>query len=319
MRISEETKREQYRIIYEALYGIPRIYLKDLAEKLRIDPRAAGNRLREACDQEYIVGPGIRKRSFRNLSEYMYFVNCKDPELLYMKLREDPRVVYHAKASGFCNLWITARERMNIEGDVLVEGCRSDCFIPYTPNRSWGKALEIITRKIDTFDPTDYQPKESIKTHLDQTIEWDNEDETLYRYFKYNLRKSLEDVMKRNLISCSKLYNFLGRLPETCTIALGYYPDTLRAYDSYLFMFDTHYEDFIIDLFSEFPASVLLFKVSNKLLAFASMPWQVIRNTDLGMTGQEVYIPYLLVNLGKKGIINNKEYTIVEYYWRKSL
>ncbi len=170
-----------------------------------------------------------------------------------------------------------------------------------------------MRKEIKTFDPRTYVNKNTIKTHFNETIEWDEQDELMYRYFKYSLRNSLSPVMKEYEIPKDKIYEFLDRLPETCTIGLGYYPEMLLTYDNYLFMFETDYEDFIIDLFSEFPTTTSFFKVSNKLFIFAHVLKKFMKNTESQNTVEDWYIPLIMVELSKKGIIKEKTRGIIGY------
>jgi hypothetical protein len=125
--------------------------------------------------------------------------------------------------------------------------------------------------------------------------------------------------MKECQISAEKMYHFLGRLNETCTIHTSYYPKTLPMYDSYLLMIETDYEDFIIDLFSKLPSSVSFFRVSNRLFISAYVPWRYIRDSDLQISASEYSIPFLLLELKRKGIVKSKDYVIVEYSMRKDI
>jgi len=113
MKISGQTRKKQRRAIYEELFRAPRIYYQDLAEIIGINWKTVKIRLEEAIDLQCILGPELRKRSYENLKEYVYLLNCKDPEFLYLKYRKDPDVIYHAKAIGFCNLWIVAKQKMS--------------------------------------------------------------------------------------------------------------------------------------------------------------------------------------------------------------
>ncbi|MBU7048006.1 MAG: hypothetical protein HXS54_16325 [Theionarchaea archaeon] len=318
MRLTIQQKRKQYRIIYDAIWEDPRIFVKDLALLLGCTPTAAGNRLKESTENDFIIGPEIRKKSYNNLKEYMYFIKCKDPEHLYMNLREDPHVIYHAKTSGPYNMWIIAKEKMDVKEEIVLEGYRSDYYIPHAPDHTWKTALEIMEEKINAFHPDTYQPRHIIKTHFDETIDWSIEDETLYKYFKYNLRNNIEPVMKKYQISAWRVYIFLNNLPATCTVFADYYPDSISSYDPYLFMIETDYEDFVIDLFSELPTTASFFKISGNLFLCIYIPKKFARGTDLNLSNK-LYIPLILVNLLEKGIIRNKEHVIIEYSKGKKL
>ena len=319
MRLTLEQKRKQYRTIYEAIWQTPRIFVKDLALLLDSTPAAATNRLKEAYDSGYIIGPEIRKKSYSNLKEYMYFIKCKNPELLYMKLRGDPNIIYHAKTSGFCDLWVIAKEKIDVKGEIILEGHRSDYQTSFASNNTWDTALKIMEAKIGSFNSRFCRHLQLPRTHLRRTINWSTKDEFLFRYFKYKLRRNLKPVMKDHRISAEKVYDFLNNLPNTCTIHTSYYPDSLPIYDSYLFMFNTNYEDFIINLFSELPSSVSFFKIDDELFASMHIPWQVVRKSDLQEASKDFYIPHLIVNLLEKEIIKKREYALVEYSWKKYL
>jgi hypothetical protein len=317
MMNSRKDWERDYRTIYDMFWENPRC--PDSVIATILGARIAATRLEMAYGSGYIVGPEIRKKSYKNLREYMYLINCDDPELLYMELREDPNIIYHAKTIGFCNMWIIASNRIRIGGKIISDGFRSDYYVPYAPNHSWKNAIEIMRKKIMNFNPETYNPQGIIQTHFDETIDWDSEDELLYRYFKCDLRGQYTPIIKDLRIAKDKADSFLGRLNETCTIHTHYYPKTLPMYDSYLLMIDTDYEDFVIDLFSKLPSSVSFFKVSNRLFISAYVPWRYIRDSDLQISASEYSIPFLLIELKRKGIVKSKDYEIVEYSKRKDI
>lgn len=321
MPTSLEDKRKQYRIIYELLWSRkPRIYVKDVASILKVDPRTASRRMMEAFNHEYVLPPQIRKRSYSKTKEYIYLVNCKDPLNVYSQYREDMTVVYHAVLSGFANLWIVSKERIDIDGSIMIEGYRSDYHVAYAPNHSWEKAIQIMQEKVKTFDPEDYKPKGIIRTHWDEPLEWDAEDEQLFRYFKYDLRKPFAPVMRKHLISTTKIYQFLGRLPQCCTVFTRYFPETLSGYEPVLYMFKTDYEDFLIDLFSELPTSSFFFKASDRLVLAGRMERKSLRNLGSDMDDiSQLWIPLLIRDLKEKGVIEEEAHAIFEYHWKKAL
>jgi predicted DNA-binding transcriptional regulator len=320
MRTSLEERKKQYRIIYELLCKSTRIHIKDLAHILEIDPYTASRRLREAFEQGYISFPQVRKRSYAALKEYMYFVNCDHPFALYKKHSQDSSIVYHARMIGFANMWIIADKEINIEGDIIEKGLHSDYYVAYAPHHSWIRAIKNMQEKARAFDPKEYEPTGIIETHWHETIEWDIEDEILLREFKYNVRKKLSPIMKKNRISAEKIYKFFDRMHECCTVFTRYFPETISAYDPYLFMFETDYEDFIISLFSELPTSSFFFKVSDKLFLYANVDRSTLREIGLTMNDiSQLHIPLLVDDLLRRGILEREEHGIVEYAWLKDL
>jgi hypothetical protein len=221
--------------------------------------------------------------------------------------------------SGFCNLFVIAKKRIKIKGTIILEGYRTDYHISYVLNCLWEKTIQNAKKKIENFDPEEYTPEGIIKSHFDQTAEWDLKDEALYRYFKYNLRKPFAPVMKKSKVFKDKFLRFLEKLPELCTIATSYFPETITAYDQYLFMFETDYEDFLIDLFSQFPTTSWFFKVADRLFLHAYVPTEFVKNIDLHANIDKWYIPSLMIELSKKEIIRSKSHAIFEYHWSKDL
>lgn len=314
-----EERRKQYRYIFELLDREPRIYIKDIALKLKIDPNTASNRLAEALKEKYFSLPHLRKLSYHNMIEYVHLVDCRKPLELFRQYQEDSNVIYHARMSGFASMWIITKEKIDIEG-VVINGPRSDYHISYPPNHSWKQAIQIMQRQAEAFNSKEYYPKGIIRNHWDETIEWDEIDEILYREFKYNLRKKFSSIMRTHHISANRIYRFLGRMYESCTVFTRYFPETIMGYDPYLFMFKTDYEDFVIELFSELPTSSFFFKVADKLFLYANIERSSIREPGRHMSDiSQLGIPLLVEGLLKRGILESEEHTLVEYYWAKSL
>lgn len=115
-----------------------------------------------------------------------------------------------------------------------------------------------------------------------------------------------------------KAYEWLERLPERCAIFTGYYPETLLAYDACLFMFNTEYEDFIIDLFSQLSTTCWFYRVSDNLIAEtllgkSSGGKENIHTRDV----TELQIPLLVRDLVRKEILMSEAHAKVKCYWRK--
>lgn len=79
MKLSLEDREKQYRAIYEAINENPRIKIKKLIPILNTNHVTARRRLNEALDQGYVLAPQMRKRSFSNMKEYVYLINCPYP------------------------------------------------------------------------------------------------------------------------------------------------------------------------------------------------------------------------------------------------
>lgn len=321
MRTTLEQRKRQFRAIYDILYENPRIFALDLSLLLHMNRHVVTNRLEEAFNSGYVLLPHLRKRSFKNLREYMCIAHCNHSMRTYIQYVEDTNVIYHAKLLGYFNFWVTSKEKVAIDGEVIAEGYRSDYYVAHAPDHTWERAVGIIHKKIEVFDPADYVPRGYIKTHFDEMADWDTEFEMLYRECKYNLRKKETPIRTKYLISAGKMRKWYQKFPEYCTVVTRYFPDGFSAYDSHLFMFETDYEDFIVDLFSELPSSSIFFKVGNKLFLYGDVPRHFMRSVDLSKGVNRLHIPVLMEKLWEKGIIKNEgeEYSIIDYSTGKDL
>jgi hypothetical protein len=192
--------------------------------------------------------------------------------------------------------------------------------VSFAPPHSWEEAKKIMWEKVEKFDFEHYEPKGIIKTHWDEQIEWDEEDEILYRNLKYDLRKPLYPIAKKNHISGQRAWDWLKKLPECCSIITKYYPQARSAYDPYIFVFETDYEDFIIDVFSELPASCVFFRISDKLVLYAYVARDFLRSNVQPISDiNRIHIPLLTSYLLEEGIIKNEMHGLVDYYWRKDI
>lgn len=317
MRLTLEEKERFYRAIYEILFSNPRVKIFEMAKMLGIDRNVTSHRLYEAFNKVYISKPQIRKRAYANMQEYLYFLRCENPAELFSRCLQSENIIYHAAMTGFANLWVVSREELDFDCDVIAGGLRSDYHVSFAPNHLWETAIKIMQKKVQNFTPKDYEPEGIIQTHWDETIEWDSEDEKLFKEFNYDLRKPYTPIIRRNLVSWGKLDKWLEKLSECCTVMTGYYPKKISAYDPYLFVFETDYEDFLINLFSELPTSSLFFRVSDKLCVSAHVKREYARVVETQSDIRELHIPTLVAELISRGIIQKEAHSIVECYWNE--
>jgi hypothetical protein len=317
MKTGFEQKMKEYRILFDLLNTKARISYSEIADVLGVDIRTARDRLKEALGKRYITGPQIRKKSFSNLKNYMYLVRSRDPIGLFEELAMDQRVFYHGLLDGFCNLRVVSTEELDIKG-TICGGPSSDYYVTYPPDQTWEISNQNMWDLVRKFDPDDYTPKGYIKTHWDELAEWSDTDEILFQEFKYNLRFPLQPVVKKHRLWRGSVYDWLKRLPHYCTILTCYFRDSLTAHDPYLFIFETDYEDFIIDLFSQLPTTCWFQRVSGKLIAHM---WTLMRPVEQGNVRirelPELQIPLMIRDLIMKGVLKSENHAVFKCYWRQ--
>jgi hypothetical protein len=316
-----ERRREQYWAVYNLLNETPRIDCKAIGKALGLDRKTATRILTEALEQGYIVGPHLRKKSYRNFPEYVYFLKAPERIDLYERFKKNDRVTYHAKVIGFSDVWAVAKTSLDLypECEVVAQGRRSDYLLSHALNCSWDDSFSTMKNMIRDFDPSTYSMKNYLQTHWNETTEWSDTDEILFQEMKYDLRKALEPLLKEKYhIGCGSAYEWLRKLCNYCTIATSYFPEGISAYDPYLFMFETEYEDFIVDLFSQLPVSTFFFRVDNKLILYIHVKKEFLRGAGKnGIELDKLQIPLSIEELQNRKIITSSSYGIVEYCWGK--
>ncbi len=270
MPLNAEKREEQYRVTYEAICKNPRIFKNDIAEILHVRRSTAANILREAYELGFLSKTQIRRRSYKNLEEYASFLTCENPARFFSELVNKENIIYHAITGGPTNLWVVSGEELDIDCGKVMSGIRSDYHVSFAPNHSWDTAIQKMQKMVEDFNPKEYEPEGIIKTHWNETVEWDSEYEVLFNEFNYDLTKPISPLMVKHCISWWKVDTWMKNLSKYCTVFTLYYPRKISSYDPYLFRIKTDCEDFIINLFSELPTSTLFFRVADSLFVLNS-------------------------------------------------
>ena len=317
MRTTPDQRMRQYRIIYEILVGTPRVFITEISSVLGIDRGTASKRIKYAFDDGFILKPQIRRQSYSNFKENVFLLKCEHPSKTFNEYIKNKDISYHAKLLGSADLLVMSNTEIDSECSI-VEGVRSDYHVSFVPDHSWEKAIDIMHKKIEAFESGDYCTNHILETHLNQTIPWDTEDEKLFKAFKYDLRKAFTPIRKETLISSGKIYEWLGNLKNSCTVFTSYYPKSISSYDPYLWIFETDYEDFIINLFSTLPTTASFLKVGEKLIIFTHIERQFVRVFDFCLP-KELEILLIVEDLTERGILKSEEHAIIESFWRKEI
>lgn len=319
VRKSLEDRKREYRIIYELLENQPRTNVKFIASILDSDRHSASKRLKEFFSHGYALKPQIRKRSYKNMEEYMYFLQCENPQDAFEKYSNCEEVRYLAVLGGSPNFWMISREPLDV-GAAVTEGPRSDYIVPLAPEVTWDDAFRKIRTRIEEFNPETYQPRNVVQTHWNEFTEWNDEDEKLYNAFQYDLRRKLSPVMKENLISGEKIYKWFDRLGETCTVFTHFFPDGIDSYDPYLLTIDTEYEDFILDLLSRFPTTSMFFKIGERLFCSCSIKRTYLKRVAGPVNGiEDLEIPLIFKILKNRGYVTTWSSLSIEYYYTNNV
>ena len=86
-------------------------------------------------------------------------------------------------------------------------------------------------------------------------------------------------------------------------------PEKYTHYDHFLYVIDTEYEDFIVDLFSELPVTSTFLRPGGQLVVSAE-----VRRNGVGTQNKEP-LTFLMVALAKNEIIKRKAIAVRGYPW----
>ncbi len=326
VKLSPEEKKEKYRLIYERFWNDPWISENKLTGILGGSNYTTKNRLKEAISQGHLSNPQIRKNSYLNTREKIYFVKVHNPYSLFSALIKDTKISYHALMTGICNMWIVAEEEIDIneidaKAEVIFEGYRSDYYVSYAPKRSWREGISKMREKIHDFSFEKASEVEIIQFR-NKKVDWSLDYEILFKYFKFNLRKPRTPVMREYKIPTETIDSFMSNLDKLCTVFTMYYPEGIENYEPWLYMIGTNYPSIVIDVFSELPTTSWFFKVKNKLFTLIYPKREllgIIRTSDSLDEIENLHVPFLLHEMKTKGIIDHERHGIVNGYWQKEL
>lgn len=321
-RTSLEDRKRDFRRIYEEFFRDFRVYKKDIAKIINVTNYTASRRIEEAVETGYLLNPQIRRRSFDNFPEYVSFFNCENSTRTFKKLEKVNDVVHHTVMGGFANLMtISNKEDIEVDGEKVGGGRRSDYHVAYAPNCLWNESTQEMWKAVGNFNPKKYKPQNIITSHWGETLDWWGPDfETLFRELKYNGREKYTPILKKNCISTCKVDQFFKMIDVSCTVYTRFFPNGIDAYDGYYFLFKSKYVDFLINLFSKLPTSSVFYIVDNNLCMNAYVKKSSVRENGLKSTDiSQIELLYLIDNLVERGIIEEERHAIVEYHCSKRL
>lgn len=295
------------------LYGMftyiheePRISLSEIARRMQIDKRTASAWWKIAVENGIIVPPVLRRKSFLNFREYVYFLKVKDPAKLFEKLKESTEIIYYMVQTGFSNFGITSKNPIDPPDDVVLSGERSDYCLSIPPNCSFEKSLEVIQEKLTVLKDVELKPSPLV--YHDSFYEpWDEKDEILYWEYYYNMRKPLSSVMRENQIYSDKIMNWIRRRNEFGQILMFYFPEGERTYLPSIYVLKTDYDSVVIDLFSQLPVSSAFYRVGGCLVMTLYVPFRLIVRSS---------VRNVLSRLQEEALVEEYDNTIVEYHYR---
>lgn len=311
VKSTKPEREERFRRIHGFLQENPRMTYRSISERLKVNEKTASGMVHLMIEQGIITNPQARIRSYRNVREYVSFVQVKNKFKAYQRAMKDESVLYAGVLMGSPNFWVVSRHPGEVGGDVYVEGVRSDFYVAEPSRKTWNESIAAMKDVVEHF-PAE-RGESPLAFHGDEELRWDEEDDTLYWEFKYNVRREYKKLMKKYCISCRKIKTWLKRSNETCTVFTRFFPDGITFYDPHLFFIKTRYEKSVVDLFGMLPTSTLYFKVGDVLVVEPYLRTDYFRESF----SRKAQIPLMLEALSDRGYITDYNYVLEDYsYWR---
>lgn len=294
------------------LYGIfllvneeSRIAFSEMARRMKVDNRTVSAWWRLAVQRRIIYPPIIRRKSFLNFREYIYYLNVKDPSYLAHQFEESEIVTYYSVQTGFANFHIVAKSPIDFK-DTVFGGERSDYYVSTPPNWEIEKSISVINDKLDSLNR--FEEYESPLIYHNTVYEsWDEKDELLYWILKDNMRKPFLPIMKEYKIYSDKIMKWIRRQNEFGNTIVMYYPEGEKNYLTYVYALDTDHDSLIIDLFSQLPASSIFYRLCDRLIMTIYVPFPYMART---------FVRKVLSRLQKENFVKGYTNSIMEYSYR---
>ena len=227
-------------------------------------------------------------------------------------LRGSPPVSYQCIYQGGWDMVVTYKAPMDLTKipgykGKIADGLRGTIISPKVEYTSWRRGFEKIEKFIK-------QKKDIDKSKLQCVTcqpEWDEEEWTLYYYFKRKLRRNFNRMRKEHKISWRKYEDWKATLKKYCSINITYLHEGYDAYMSVALCLETDYEQYLIDLLSLLPTGTIFYKIGERLMVTIYAPREDVECT--------YRIFRVISQLKGNGIVHDYLDGVAVWYWRRHL
>ena len=271
---SQAQKRKEYYKIYQQIYKDPFMLIYEIAQNTRLSRNTVTKYIQEMYAQGVLRGPYIKMNPALNYREYMYLLNFSDPFKVYRGLKGFPHVLQVSITSGNWNTVVTTDRHINfskLKGfqSVVYWGVKGLTCTPKVEYTGWDETFKIMYKQIKEFTPLQKEDKKQ-KFH---PLNWKNKEWKLYHAFKSNLRQKVTPTLRKIKVQYDIYTKWMQTLKDHCTIHTEFYPEELKTYMGYCFLFSSDYKSAVQSLFSFLPTSSVITDIGNQVLVFTQLPF----------------------------------------------
>ncbi|KYK38839.1 MAG: winged helix-turn-helix domain-containing protein [Theionarchaea archaeon] len=273
-RLSKKEKLRRYHAIYDQIYQNPRIHIHEISKNLKMARNTISSYLKYMYESGILLGPELRLKYYPGLNEYICLAKFDDPYEAFDQIQMDENVSYASMFFGDWNIMVTSNgpyDLSQISGfeSLVFEGERYDITAPRVPSLSnWKTAFQKMKQEINEFDPDSVNDP----NYADRRpSHWDKEEWELFYEYKYNFRKKVTPVLRKNLISSDKFYRWIEALPDTANVSTRFFADGMWNYTHFGFFFETNYAEAVTSILSNLPTSIYSIDIDKGLIVTVSI------------------------------------------------
>ncbi len=289
--------------LFRLVQDNPRIPKAHIARKFRVNEKTGTLWWDAAVKKRIIIPPIFRRKSFLNFREYFYFIKVKDPHYSYLSLRTSKDIIYCSVHTGFSDIQVISKKPLNLKGEVVLSGDRSDYYVSTPLNCSFSQAVSTIEKKLKNIDSHHYIPSPLVFRTTDYEP-WDDLDEVIFWELCNDVRKPFSRIVKTTGAYSDKILKWFRKRNEFGHTFTMFFPRGEGSYQLTLYAVETEEDSLLIDIFSKFPTSSVFYRVDKYLMMvlYVSFPYiarSLVRN--------------VLSSLQKKELIGDYINSIAEY------
>ena len=293
--------------LYELLSENARTPKSQMAKKLKVNPNTLYLWFDEAVEKRIIILPIIRRKAFCNFKEYFYFLNVDNPHLLYEKLQNSQDISYFCVQTGFANFQIISKAPLKLEeGEIILEGVRSDYYVTTPPECTFNQSISRITEKMEDLNSLEEEPS-PLQFHDEEYSPWDEADERIFWLVCDNARKPFREIIRELDTYADRVLAWFRNRDRFSHTVTMYFPDGEGSYQPSLFSIKTDHDALLIDLFSCFPMSNVFYRVDDRLLMWINLPF---------LLEARILVRKVLCKLKKEELVEEYSNSVIEYFYR---
>ena len=272
-KISYDNKTLYYHKIFEQIFEAPTMSIYDISLKAEMSRNTVSKYMKEMYLRDVLIGPQIRMKPAPNYKEYIYLMNFRDPFQVFEGLNKFPHVLYHAMTFGEWNVMVVTNRPLDFSRLVgfeamVKQGVRGRSYTPKVECVTWEESFRRAYDRMTTFTPIKTEYKDRLLT---TPLNWGEDEWTLYRAFKYNVRKKVTPTLRRVKVRYETYTKWIEDLEDHCSFHVGFYPGGYRNYMTYCFLFSSDHEDSLKSILSLFPTTPFVLEMGNQLMVFINM------------------------------------------------